>query len=91
MKTFKCVTCKRLLSNEFGDGEYLNPDGGVVFSGSGAYGSRFDLSKQLYIVLCDVCLGEALQEPSSVFVKEITVKEQHIYKATGEAHDEDSL
>lgn len=91
MKTFKCVTCRRLLPNGFDDEKSLNPIGGVVFSGSGAYGSRFDLSKKLYIVLCDVCLGEALQEPSSVFVKEIIVEEQHVYKVTGESHDEDSF
>lgn len=74
---YVCASCRKQVKDVFVDsGEanketkpvsYIQPDGGIEFVGAGAYGSRFDMSKNLHIVVCDDCVQDLLNINNGVF------------------------
>jgi hypothetical protein len=68
---YTCIVCHKDIKEEYPQETNNNfqPNYAVGFSGKGHYGSSFDLSRELYIVVCDECLADAIQS-CRVHVKE---------------------
>lgn len=77
-----CIVCKKGLTSVFSGSDtketnYIQPDGGVSFNGSGGYGSSFDYSPDYVVNICDGCLKAAIEaDEVLVHSKETT----HSYK-----------
>lgn len=58
-----CILCKKEMKALFPDvPEQISVVEGVYFSGSGGFGSQFDMSPRFVILLCDDCLKEEIDK-----------------------------
>lgn len=77
-ETYTCIVCKQKAhTNE----NLTNSLKGIVFSGYGGYGSKYDTSAELFIYVCDGCLTVALPIDDSIKVKEVIQQEKSELKS----------
>lgn len=76
-----CIVCHKHLEQAFAapGNDYFQPGGAVAFSGSGHYGSDYDMSVELLISVCDECLTNAL-DAGRVFTHEKPKPARGVYR-----------
>lgn len=73
MNTMKCIVCRKELKPLFGeDNVFIQPLGGVEFSGTAVYGSKHDLEPEFVVVICDECITANQDTKTIIFSRQGT-------------------
>ena len=63
----ECIKCSKLLNHP---DQPNNSIQGILFEGSGGYGSSYDYSKKIMIAVCDDCVTSAAEDKNKILIIE---------------------
>lgn len=63
----ECIKCSKLLSHPDQPNTSIQ---GILFEGSGGYGSSYDYSNKLMIAVCDDCVTSAAEDKNKILIVE---------------------